>query len=71
MSKGKNVRVTKESSTGRNEAFRDQKSGRGMSRPEFVRQIEKGNYPDYHVRNQNGKKTPASNPDKSKGNNLG
>ena len=28
-------------------------------------------YPDYHVRVINGSKTPASDPDKSRKNNLG
>ena len=42
-----------------------------MSRAQFVKEIEAGNYAQYHVRKVNGLKTPASNPDKSKGNNLG
>lgn len=70
MSKGKHVRVTQESDSGRNQQFRDGSTGRRMSRTEFVRQIENGNYPGYHVRKINGLKTPASNPDKSEGNNL-
>jgi hypothetical protein len=70
VGKGKHVVVTDESGTGRNEQFRDTKTGRNMTRPEFVRQIEKGNYPGYHVRKINNVKTPASNPDKSENNNL-
>ena len=70
MGKGKHVVVTDESGTGRNEQFRDTTTGRNMTRPEFVRQIEKGNYPSYHVRKINNVKTPASNPDKSENNNL-
>jgi hypothetical protein len=41
-----------------------------MSREEFVREIEKGKYSDYHVRDINGVPTPVSNPDKSEQNNL-
>ena len=33
--------------------------------------IEQGAYPDYHVRKVEGKRTPASNPDTGKKNNLG
>lgn len=60
-----------ETETGRNTRFRDNQTGNTMSRAEFVRQIEAGNYPNYHVRNVNGVKTPASNPDTSEDNNLG
>ena len=42
-----------------------------MSRPQFVRAIENGQYPDYHVRNINHVPTPVSNPDRSTNNNLG
>ena len=42
-----------------------------MNAQQFVTSIEKGNYPDYHVRNINGIPTPCSNPDGDKGNNLG
>ena len=65
----KTVRVTGQSSTGRNEKFRD--GNVPMSTDEFVRRIENGEYPGYHVRVVNGEKTPASNPDGSDGNNLG
>lgn len=65
------LKVTGESDTGRNISFEDTKSGRQMSRAEAVRAIERGAYPDYHVRKVNGLKTPASNPDKSERNNLG
>lgn len=68
---GKRVSVTSESESGRNERFHDNRTGRDMSRPEFVREIQNGNYDHYHVRNVNGVKTPASNPDKSQNNNLG
>ncbi len=65
------VSVNRESSTGRNETFHDNYSGRNMNRQQFVTSIEKGNYNDYHIRTINGVKTPCSNPDISKNNNLG
>lgn len=67
----KSVRVTQESDTGRNQHFHDPDRHRSMSRAEFVRAIENGSYPDYHVREINGVKTPVSNPDRSDNNNLG
>jgi hypothetical protein len=66
----KSVRVTSESDSGRNQRFHDDKSGKNMSRAEFVKEIEAGKFPDYHVRNVNGLNTPVSNPDRSEGNNL-
>jgi hypothetical protein len=67
---GKRVTVTRESDTGRNETFHDNVTGRDMTRAEFVRQIESGNYPNYHVREINDVRTPVSNPDSSENNNL-
>jgi len=67
----KRVSVTQEGDSGRNQRFHDNYTGQNMSRQEFVRRIEKGNYPNYHVREINGVKTPVSNPDKSENNNLG
>jgi hypothetical protein len=67
----KRVSVTEESSTGRNKNFHDNTTGQNMARSQFVRQIEQGNYPKYHVRNLNGVKTPVSNPDGKPVNNLG
>lgn len=66
----KRVTVTQESDTGRNERFHDNRTGADMTRTQFVRQIEKGNYPKYHVREIEGVKTPVSNPDSSTNNNL-
>ena len=65
------VSVTQESSTGRNTQFRDNRTGRSMTRGEFADRIERGEYPGYHVREVDGKRTPASNPDGKEGNNLG
>lgn len=70
MSK-KAIEVIQESESGRNERFHDTDTGQTMTRTQFVREIDKGNYPDYHIREINGVKTPVSNPDKSEGNNLG
>jgi hypothetical protein len=67
----KRVSVTSETDTGRNTRFHDNRTGADMTRPQFVRQIEQGNYPNYHVRDVNGVKTPVSNPDSKSGNNLG
>jgi len=66
----KSVKVTAEDDSGRNQKFHDDKSGKNMSRAEFVNQIEQGKFPDYHVRKINGLNTPVSNPDRSEGNNL-
>lgn len=66
----KRVITTNQSSTGRNLNFKDTKSGRYMTRQDFVRSIKAGNYKNYHVRLINGIETPVSNPDKSKNNNL-
>lgn len=66
----KRISVTQESSTGRNERFHDNYTGANMTRNQFVRQIQQGNYDNYHVRNINGVPTPVSNPDRSQRNNL-
>ena len=66
----KSVVVTSEDDSGRNQKFHDNKSGKNMTRVEFVKQIEQGKFDDYHVRKVNGLKTPVSNPDRSEGNNL-
>ena len=67
----KRVSVTKESNTGRNERFHDNYKGTDMTRSQFVREINNGNYENYHVRNINGIPTPVSNPDSTRNNNLG
>ena len=66
----KRVTVTDESDSGRNKQFHDNCTGADMSRAGFVREIEIGNYDNYHVRNVNGIKTPVSNPDATRNNNL-
>ena len=67
----KRVIVTRESSSGRNLNFSDSRTGKSMTRAQFVREIRSGNYDDYYVRTINGIATPASNPDGSSRNNLG
>lgn len=67
----KRITVIKESETGSNESFHDNFTGKNMTREQFVSEIEKGNYKNYHIRTINGIKTPVSNPDKTKNNNLG
>lgn len=67
----KNVKTISQNSTGRNTTFKDISSGVKMSRSQFVTKIENNKYPDYHVRMINDIKTPCSNPDKNRKNNLG
>lgn len=67
----KRISVSSENKTGRNERFRDNASSIEMTRNQFVREIKKGNYDNYHIRIINDIKTPVSNPDKSQNNNLG
>ena len=69
--RGKIVEVIQESETGFNQVFRNTKTNEEMSRSQFVGEIQQGNYPSYHIRELFGKKTPVSNPDSRKGNNLG
>ncbi len=66
----KRITVTQESDTGRNKKFHDNKTGEDLTRAQLVKKIEKGEYEDYHVRKINNVKTPVSNPDSSKNNNL-
>ena len=66
----KRVSVTGEGNTGRNQKFHDNYTGADMTRKQFVKEINQGNYKNYHVRNINGIDTPVSNPDTSTNNNL-
>ncbi len=67
----KRITVTNETNTGRNTNFRDNYTGKNMTRNQFVNEINNGNYENYHIRTINGVETPVSNPDKSRNNNLG
>ena len=66
----KRITVTSEDDNGRNQTFHDNYTGSDMTRQEFVKEIEQGNYQNYHIRNINGIDTPVSNPDSSTNNNL-
>lgn len=66
----KRVTVTREKDSGRNIKFHDNYNGNNMTRPQFVKAIKDGDYPNYHVRNVNGLPTPVSNPDNTTNNNL-
>ncbi len=66
----KRITVTQESNSGRNKKFHDNHNDDDMTRPQFVKKIEQGDYSNYHVRKINGIKTPVSNPDSTKNNNL-
>ncbi len=65
------IKVTKESPTGRNEKFLDTVKNKEMTRGQFVKEIDNGNYKNFIVKNINGKKTPVSKPDGNSKNNLG
>jgi hypothetical protein len=67
----KRIKVTVASESGRNLAFHDNFTGQNLTRAQFVRAIEAGEYTNYHVRVVDGIKTPAGNPDGSVNNNLG
>lgn len=67
----KRITVTNQTDTGRNTAFHDNYTGQDMTRNEFVKSINNGNYDNYHVRVINGIETPVSNPDITRNNNLG
>lgn len=69
----KRLSVRQESSTGLNTLIHDNYTGANMTRVQAVRKVQNGEYPKYHVRIQKdtGIKFIASNPDRSKNNNLG
>lgn len=71
----KRISVVRETSTGLNTQFKDNLTGRTMTRSEFADAIEQGKYENYHVAEmKHGNQTvrvPKSNPDGSQNNNLG
>lgn len=67
----KRIKVTKESVTGRNLEFHDNFTGKDMTRSQFVKEINNGNYDSYTVKKINNLDTPVSKPDDSRNNNLG
>ncbi|MGN2371852.1 hypothetical protein ACTFJW_17720 [Clostridium cagae] len=64
----KRITVTNQTDTGRNTTFHDNYTGQDMTRNQFVKSINNGNY---HVRVIGGIETPVSNPDITRNNNLG
>lgn len=69
----KRLSVKSESPTGLNIRIHDNYLGRDMTLKQAVNKVESGMYPNYHVRTlrETGQKFIASNPDRSKKNNLG
>lgn len=67
----KRIKVTKESDTGRNLEFHDNFTGKDMTRSQFVKEINNGNYDNYTVKKINNLDTPVSKSDSSRNNNLG
>lgn len=67
----KRITVINENESGRNINFKDNYTGKMMTLNQFVKKIENNNYENYHIRKINGIKTPVSNPDKNRNNNLG
>lgn len=67
----KRITVINENESGRNINFKDNYTGKMMTLNQFVKKIENSNYENYHIRKINGIKTPVSNPDKNRNNNLG
>lgn len=66
----KRIITTYESDTWRNLKFHDNYTWDDMTRAQFVKEIERGNYDNYHIREINWVKTPVSNPDNKVNNNL-
>lgn len=69
----KRLSVISESPTGLNTRIHDNYLGIDMTLKQAVNRVESGMYKNYHVRtmHETGQKFIASNPDKSKKNNLG
>ncbi|WP_144207743.1 DUF3892 domain-containing protein [Shewanella donghaensis] len=67
----KRVKVIAESKTGKNIKFHDNRLNRNMTDKQFISRIEKGEYSNYHVRERDGVKYAATNPDATINNNLG
>ena len=67
----KRIKVTKESDTGRNLEFHDNFTGKDMTRSQFVKEINNGNYDNHTVKKINNLDTPVSKADSSRNNNLG
>jgi len=67
----KRITVTRETSTGLNTHFNVPGQGE-VTRGKLIGQVNRGDHPGYHTRKlTSGPTIIASNPDGSKGNNLG
>ncbi|MBU0996629.1 MAG: DUF3892 domain-containing protein [Firmicutes bacterium] len=67
----KNVKAIQQTPSGKNTKFMNTTNGTVMNRTEFIRRIKSGPYEnDYHIRNTKHGPVIASNPDKSKKDNL-
>ena len=68
----KRIKVTQENNSGLNTKFHDNFTGENMTLNKFIKEIKSGNYENYHIRknNETGTTYVASNPDKTKNNNL-
>jgi hypothetical protein len=67
----KRISVISTTNTGKNTVFHDNFKNKNMTIKQFVSEIKKGNYDNYHIRVIKGIETPVSNPDNSANNNLG
>jgi len=71
MSKKKNLKTIKETSTGRNKKSIDLKNLTKKQNAELIKKADAGNLPGYHtVKQKEKKKFLRSNPDKKRRNNL-
>lgn len=59
----KRVSITSECNTARNQRFQNNYNRQSMTRNQFVKEINSGNYSNYYTRNINGVETPVSNSD--------
>ena len=64
------LKTIKQSSTWRNIKFKDNFKWNVFTRIEVVKKIQRWELKNYHIRNINWVKTPVSNPDSTKNNNL-
>jgi hypothetical protein len=66
----KRVKTISESETGENLRFHDNYTWGDMTKKQFVKKIEGGDYPKHHIRIIDWVETPVSNPDSKVDNNL-
>lgn len=68
MNRRPRLEVIKESRTGLNQKFKDNKTGEILTRGQVADRIK--DFPDYHIMKLDGKRVIRSNPDRSEKNNL-